>query len=554
VNADGLDDVFVGGAAGQSGVLFVHQPDHSFVPLAEPPWLADAASEDMGALFFDADKDGDLDLYVVSGSAEWPAGDERYTDRLYLNTAAAGEAPRFAKAQNALPDRRASGSCVVGADFDRDGDLDLFVGSRSVPAQYLVAPDSALLRNDTQPGAAPTFAEATDALAPGLRQAGMVTSALWSDVDRDGWIDLLVACEWGPIRLFHNREGRLVEVTADAGLADRLGWWNSLAGADQDGDGDIDYVAMNVGLNTKYGHPTTAKPVLLYRGDMDGNGASDLIEAKASKDGELPVRGRSCSGNAMPFIKTKFETYKAFAASNLAGIYTDTTLSRALKMSATEFESGRLVNESTLGNPRFTWQPLPPDAQISPGYGAVIAAFDPAQPPTLAVAQNLHSREPETGLWRGGLGLFLPGGATFGEDPATSGFLIADDGKALASADLNADGCPDLMVTQNDGRLLAFVHREQKTARLTLRLNAGPGNPQAFGARVTAHFATGPQLSQEITAGSGYLSQSSPVVSFPAPSTTGPINVTVHWPDGSTTKHEFKSPPKEPVVLTPRGA
>jgi len=551
VDGDGLDDVFVGGAAGQAGVLFLHQADHLFVPAASQPWQADAASEDMGALFFDADRDGDLDLYVVSGSTEWPAEDALYLDRLYLNEAEAGSPPRFVKTTGILPNRRFSGSCVVGADFDRDGDVDLFVGSRSVPGAYLVTPDSVLLQNNTSSPNQPVFTDATDSLAPGLRQAGLVTSGLWSDVDGDGWPDLLVASEWGPVRLFHNQMGKLVESTREAGLGDRLGWWNSLAGADLDGDGDIDYVAMNVGLNTKYGRPTPAKPTVLYRGDMDGNGGFDLIEAKATKEGELPVRGRSCSSNAMPFIKNKFETYKAFAAANLAGIYTDTTLDQALKVSANEFESGRLINQSTPGRLKLTWQPLPADAQISPGYGAVLAPLDPGRPPTLAVAQNLYSREPETGLWRGGLGLFLPGDADFGEDPATSGFLIADDGKALASVDLNADGWPDLLATQNNGRLLAFMHRRTETSRLIVQLKGDPGNPNALGARVSVRLGDGSTAVQEIAGGSGHLSQSSQQLRFPLPSKPGVMSIAVQWPDGRTSETKVSKVPSQPVTISP---
>ncbi|MFN0128661.1 MAG: FG-GAP-like repeat-containing protein [Verrucomicrobiales bacterium] len=550
-NGDGLDDVFVGGAAGQAGVLFLQQPDGTFNPLAGAAWEADAAAEDMGALFFDADRDGDLDLYVVSGSNEWPAGDPSYADRLYLSDSQPGQGLHFRKSTDALPAEHESGSCVVGADFDRDGDIDLFVGSRSVPGQYPVAPESRLLINESSQGAPPRFSLAPESTAPRLRRAGLVTSALWSDVDGDGWIDLLVGCEWGPIHLFHNREGTLIDRTEAAGLNTRLGWWNSLAAADCDRDGDMDYVALNVGLNTKYGHPSAAKPAVLYRGDMDGNGVFDLVEAKVSKEGELPVRGRSCSGNAMPFIKKKFGTFKAFAASDLLGIYSDTTLSQALKVQATEFESGRLINESTPGHPRFSWQPLPADAQLSPGFGAVMATFVADEPPVLMAAQNLFSREPETGLWRGGVGLFLPLQATVGEDPATSGFLVPDDGKGLCLADLNSDGLPDLVATQNDGPLLAFLHRDDTSPRLRLRLAGHPGNPQGVGTRLTIRFADGDQQVHEVFAGSGYLSQSSPVVTIPIATKAFPLTITARWPDGSTTETRVKSAPSSALTLHP---
>lgn len=143
---------------------------------------------------------------------------------------------------------------------------------------------------------------------------------MWSDVDSDGWSDLLVTCEWGPVRLFSNRKGALEDVTRKVAFAEHFGWWNSIVGGDFDADGDIDYATMNVGLNTKYGHATAKKPAILYRGDMDGNGGFDLVEAKASSEhGELPVRGRSCSCNAMPILREKFPTYRQFALSSLEG-------------------------------------------------------------------------------------------------------------------------------------------------------------------------------------------------------------------------------------------
>lgn len=552
VNGDGRDDVFVGGAAEQSGVLFLNQDNQRYVPLAGGPWEADRDSEDMGALIFDADRDGDLDLYVASGSTEWPVGDARYADRLYLNEGAGSGSPvKFRKAEGVLPDLRHSSSSVAGADFDRDGDVDVFVGSRSVPGEYLVAPQSVLLRNETATAGEPRFTPITTEVQ-GLERAGLVTAALWSDVDGDGWQDLLVACEWGPVRIFHNQQGSLTEATEAAGLSSRLGWWSGLTTGDIDGDGDIDAIALNVGLNTKYGHPTPEKPVVLYRGDMDGNGKSDLIEAKSSAEGELPVRGRSCSSTAMPFIKTKFQTYKAFASANLAGIYSDTTLAQALRAAATEFESGCLINESTPGHPKFSWKPLPADAQIAPGFGAVLLPADAGSLPVLAATQNVFSREPETGLWRGGLGLFLPMEATVGRDPGQSGFLVPGDGKALARTDLNGDGWPDLVATQNDGAVLVFTHRPGQSSTLSIRLQGPPGNPQAFGARVAVQFGKTKPIVQEITGGSGYLSQSSAQVIIPAPRKPAPATIRVTWPDGAISTHESQPTGSRALTISAR--
>ena len=415
----------------------------------------------MGALFFDADRDGDLDLFVGSGSNEWAPGDIRYTDRLYLNTSQIGGPLEFTAAPpTTLPVARTSTSCVVGADFDRDGDVDLFVGARSVPGQYLVTPKSRLLRNDGQQPHELKFTDITDSVAPGLADVGLVTGALWSDADDDGSLDLIVACEWGPVHLFCNRQGSLFESTEPSGLAAKQGWWNGVVGSDLDADGDIDYAVMNVGLNTKYGRPTAEKQVFLYRNDMDQNGVTDLVEAKASNAGELPVRGRSCSCNAMPALRAKFPTYKKFATADLLGIYED-KLDTAIKAAANELESGVWINHSKPGQPKFTWKSLPYDAQVSPCYGAVATDLYTAEKPNLALLQNLYTREPETGPWRGGLGCIFASSIGTGDfasvAPSNSGFIVDGDGKALASADLNSDGLPDLIATQNDDHLLAFL-------------------------------------------------------------------------------------------------
>jgi hypothetical protein len=399
---------------------------------------------------------------------------------------------------------------VVAADFDRDGDLDLFLGARSVPGRYPEMPESALLRNESSGTGEVRFSDATDS---------------------------------GPVRLFHNRAGKLEETTKSAGLAGRNGWWNGVTAGDFDGDGDTDYAALNVGFNTKYGHPTAAKPAVLYLGDMDKNGVPDLVEAKVTPDGELPVRGRSCSSTAMPFIKKKFESYRAFASANLAGIYTDQELGRSIRVSADEFASGLLINESKPGNPRFSWQPLPEQAQISPGFGAVAADFFGDGRPALAIAQNLFSREPETGLWRGGLGCLLRGSDKTREltalDHAGTGFIIDGDGKALALADLNADGLPDLVGTQNNGALLAFANQSVDRDRrfLTIRLDGLPGNPSAVGARVSVKGGESSGVSShEVSAGSGYLGQSTPTVFFVAAKQAKSLAIRIDWPDGATSE------------------
>ena len=262
-NGDGLDDVYIGGAAGQRGALYEQRDDGTFEQAAEiEPFLADASQEDTGAAFFDCDGDGDLDLYVVSGGASAVAGDPHYRDRLYIND---GQG-RFASSEHgAVPVVDSSGSCVAATDFDKDGDIDWFVGARFAPKRYPHSSPSALIIN----GAKPQEREL---------KLGMVTSATWADVDGDTWPDLLVTSEWGTPVILRNHGGKLEDVTADSGLSNHLGWWNGIAAADIDGDGDIDFVATNFGLNTKY-HASPQNPVLLYAGDFNGDGGFQIVEA-----------------------------------------------------------------------------------------------------------------------------------------------------------------------------------------------------------------------------------------------------------------------------------
>ncbi|MCH8924231.1 MAG: VCBS repeat-containing protein, partial [Planctomycetes bacterium] len=232
VNGDGRADLFLGGAAGQSGQLLLSQGGGRFEASRSIAAIEkDKAPEDMGVLLFDVDADGDNDLYVVSGGVECEKGDRLLRDRLDLND---GQGKFTPAPHGAIPESFDSGSVVCAADFDRDGDLDLFVGGRVVPGEYPTTPNSRLLINDGG-----RFADRTAALAPQLLRSGMVTGALWSDADGDGWVDLLVTHEYGPVKLYRNERGKLVDKTEHAGLSTRLGWWNAIAARDVDGDGDV---------------------------------------------------------------------------------------------------------------------------------------------------------------------------------------------------------------------------------------------------------------------------------------------------------------------------
>jgi hypothetical protein len=540
VDGDGDDDLFVGGAAGQEGELRFNDGRGVFEPQWVDALVKDKDCEDMGAVFFDADADGDLDLFVASGSYEFAPGAAALRDRLYLNDGRGGLTPA---PEGALPDLRHSSGPVAAADMDRDGKLDLFVGGRVIPGQYPLSPRSALLKNEGG-----RFTDTADTV-PGLAQAGMVTSALWSDANNDGWPDLLLAIEWGPVKLFLNDQGRLREATADAGLAARTGWWKSLAAADVDHDGDIDYVAGNVGLNTKY-HASADHPVRLFYGDFEKDGTLQLVEAEYENGVLFPIRGKSCSSQAMPHLKAKFPTFQAFAKASLDEIYTPIKLDASHQFSVNTLESGLFVND---GRGRFEFRPLPWMAQIAPVFGAVFTDADADGHPDLLLGQNFFGPQVETGRFDGGLSVLLRGDGAGGFTevwPKQSGLIVPGDAKALTLADLNADGLPDVLVSQNNDTPLAFLRqRTPDTGRLlTVRLTGGKNGP-ATGSRVGVRLSNGRSLTGEIAAGSGYLSQSSPEIHAGLGTDARAEEITVRWPDGKTTRHQGPWDGSKPVLL-----
>ena len=542
VDGDGDDDFFVGGATGQQGMLHINQGNGKFAWGQLEPFHSDREFEDMAPLFFDADGDGDLDLYVVSGGVESEVGQmpgqQLLQDRLYLNDGM-GEFSRAS--QKVLPSLADSGGVVAAADFDRDGDLDLFVGGRVVPGEYPLTPNSRLLRNDNG-----RFIEAIDDIAPGLRRSGMVTSALWSDADSDGDLDLLVTLEWGPVKLWRNDGNRLTDQTSGSGLAERTGWWNGIAGRDLDHDGDMDYVVTNLGLNTKY-IASMEQPARLYAGDLDQSGRLRLVEAQFEGDTLYPIRGKSCSQNAMPFVQDQFPKYHDFALASLQDIYTNQCLTEAKLYEANTLDSGVLIND---GTGHFAFHALPRMAQASPGFGLVLTEVDGDGEIDLYIAQNFFSPQRETGRMDGGLSLLLRGRGNGQFEPvwpAQSGLVVPGDAKSLVTLDLNMDGHLDFLVGINNGVPMAFVNRaSDQNQILIVRLKGQPGNTTAVGARVRIDLVGGQSQTAEIHAGGGYLSQSSPDLAFGL-GTNRVKRIGVTWPDGKKT---IEVPPIDSLRVT----
>ena len=533
VNGNGYDDVFIGGSAGFMGMLFLNMGNGQFKNALQFCFSYDVRSEDMGSLFFDFDRDGDLDLYVVSGGVECKPGDVLLRDRLYINDGTGN----FQKGSlDLLPDIRSSGSVVAAADIDGDSHLELFVGGRIVPGKYPESPRSYVLRNTGS-----KYEDATDVFAPKIKQSGMVTSALFTDVDGDHQPDLLVTYEWGPVRYFHNEGGQLIDRTSHVGLSDRQGWYNSISGGDMDNDGDTDYLVGNFGLNTKY-QASPTKPEIMYYGDFEGNGKKRIIEAKYENGICLPHRGLGCSSGAMPMVKQKLPTYHQFALTSLQDIYTEDRINDAELFEINNLASGILINKTDKkGKVRLEFQPLPRIAQASPIFGSAVCDINGDGNLDLYVVQNFYGPQRETGYMDGGVSLLLLGNGTGQFEsvaPAISGLLVPGDATSLTIGDLNQDQRPDFIVGVNSRNLKIFLNQTQSKS-MAIRISDLSEGQNHIGAKVSVNFSDNSIQLHEVSAGGGYLSQSAPVVFIGEGTSQRKVkSIHIRWPDGLIKKFE----------------
>ncbi len=455
VNNDGMEDFFIGGAAEQPAMLALQQDDGSFKPHSTKTWKQQRKYEDVGSVFFDFDGDGDLDLYVVSGSNEtmnW----SHYQDRLYENDGSGN----FTKTENTLPKITSSGHAVQLIDFDGDGDTDVIRGGRLVPGKYPMSPKSYLLENRNG-----KFYNVTHVNAPEFEHVGMVTSIAVSDIDNDGDQDFITAGEWMSITVFLNQDGIFEKSENHKTLDDTKGWWYSLTVSDIDQDGDDDIIAGNIGTNNKY-QPTTKNPLWVYYSDFDNNGSGDIVLSKEKGNQHLPVRGRECSSQQMPFIQDKFPDYTSYANANMSDIYSNERLTDALKLKATMFESVILINND---KGVFETHPLHPIAQISPINSAVITDINNDNTLDVFCAGNMLSSETETVRYDAGHGTILLGAAEGTFDPvlpSASGFRLNGDIKDLALINL-LHGNTGILVARNNEELQLFkLNKNIKNAAL----------------------------------------------------------------------------------------
>ncbi len=504
VNGDGLDDFYVGGSHFYKGAFFIQQKTEGGISferrdLLPTPENGVKLEEELGALLFDADGDGDNDLYLVSGGNEFPMNTPEsakyYQDRLFVNNGGA-----FVQAENALPDFIKSGSCIKAADFDRDGDLDLFIGGRVLPAFYPMPVSSYILRNDSQNGTV-KFTDISAEAAPMLKDIGMVCDAIWTDYDNDGWADLLLTGEWMPLTLLKNRKGKLEQVQSPE-LAKATGLWNSLVAADFDLDGDMDYVAGNLGENSFF-KASEAHPIGIYAADFDGNQSVDAIPTAWFPDRngqmiEYPYYQRIDIEKQLTKIKGLFPRHKEFGVASIQEVLAKFPNAKPLALKAANLRSAYIEN---LGGGKFKISQLPLEAQTAPVYGALAGDFNGDGNPDLLLSGNDFGGEVGMGRYDAFNGLLLTGDGAGHFIPvpmAKSGICIPGDGKSLAAVK-GADGSLLVAAGQNKGRLQVYQSAQN--------WQSIPLKPMDFIAII--HLKDGRILRQEMSYGQGYLSQSS---------------------------------------------
>lgn len=453
INGDGLEDLVIGGGDGKGPIVFLQRSTGKFKKTALPG-TKKFSSFDAAIKLFDADGDGDLDLYVAEGGYEEMPGSEAYQDRLYKNDGKGN----FTLDTLALPINHSSKACITAVDFDKDGDIDLFIGSRVEPWKYPKPVSGILLRNDSKNGTI-KFTDVTGLLAPGLHNIGLICDAVFSDYNNDGWPDLVLAGEWMPVTFFRNEKGKFVNETATSGIGDKKGWWNCIAACDLNGNGTIDFIVGNAGENSFFTNNLNG-PVKNYFNDFDKNGTYESITTKMIKDKdgnykEYPAASRDEVLDQLPFLKKRFLLYKDFGTASMKDLFTQKEMEGAMIFSANFFATSIFKNK---GNGKFEIFPLPPLAQLSAVHGIIADDLDGDGKRDILICGNDYGAEVFNGRVDASNGLFLKGDGKGNFIPFSmqqSGIYIPGNAKAIVQLK-QKNGNKLLIASQNNGLLKVY--------------------------------------------------------------------------------------------------
>jgi hypothetical protein len=397
IDSNGMEDFYICGAKDSPGTLFM-QTSEGFAKSNIKLLEQERISEETDCIFFDADNDGDLDLYVTCGSLEYPSSSTALVDKLYFNDGKG----LLTKSNQILPSFTfESTSCVRPYDVDRDGDLDLFIGVRLKPFMYGIPPSSYILGNDGNGN----FQDITDSRAPGLKNIGHVTDASWNDIDQDGDDDLVIVGEWMPITIFYNEDGILQHQANSTGLEYSNGWWHVVSPSDVDNDGDVDFIVGNQGKNVRF-EPTSDHPVSMYVNDFDLNGSIEQIITAYNDGVSYPVVMKSDIVEQMPSLASRITRFEDYRDLTLDSIFDENTISKSVIYHAYNFETSVILN---LGDGKFSMLPLPKEAQFSPTYGLLVHDWNNDGNPDILLGGNQSRSKPEIGIYKASYGLFLEG-------------------------------------------------------------------------------------------------------------------------------------------------